>query len=179
MKFIPKPTEIEAIQWTGQNQAEILAFCRGRANGPGQPLIFFAGGEFSLDVKDGTPRRGRPGDYLIMGVVGQVLHRSREMFERDYEPAHSSSSLPLPTANGQLTTLPSLSRFTRDGVEIILVPVFIEIPVDPLEGFTAEEAPRVALDRLAELPLEVTLGGVPLAVQSAFPLFEEELIVES
>lgn len=69
-------------------------------------------------------------------------------------------------------SLPCSHRISRDGLEIILVPVFIEIPVDPLEGFTAEEAPQVALDRLAELPLAVTLGGVSLAVHSNFPLFQ-------
>jgi hypothetical protein len=70
--------------------------------------------------------------------------------------------------------LPQLQRVTRHGNEVILVPVFLEIPVDPLEGFTPEEAPRVALDRLAELPLQVTLGGVLLDVQASIPLFQED-----
>jgi len=69
-------------------------------------------------------------------------------------------------------SLPGIHRYTEDGQEIILVPVFIEIPVDPLDGFTAEEAPQVAMDRLAELPLQVTLGGVILDVSANFPLLQ-------
>lgn len=61
---------------------------------------------------------------------------------------------------------PPLRQTTRDGIEIVSVPLFVEIPVDPLDGFTPEEASAVALQRLRDLPLSVTLGGVPLAVRT-------------
>jgi hypothetical protein len=67
----------------------------------------------------------------------------------------------------------NITQITQDGQEIIGIPVILHIAVDPLDGFTAEEAIQVAKDRLAEQPLQVTLGGVPIPVTAEVPLLEE------
>lgn len=67
--------------------------------------------------------------------------------------------------------MPVFRRAVHDGLDVVGVPVILEIEVDPLDGFAPDEVESVALDRLALLPLEVSLGGVPLGVSSPVRLF--------
>lgn len=68
------------------------------------------------------------------------------------------------------STLPDPIQVPFEGCQEVLVPVMLRIQVDPLDGFTEEESISVALERLADLPLEVRLGGVPIPVHANVPL---------
>lgn len=70
-------------------------------------------------------------------------------------------------------SLPQPHQYTADGVEIVAIPIYLLIDVDPLDGFTAEEAIQIAKDRLADLPLKIELGGVPITAEAEVPLYDE------
>ena len=75
----------------------------------------------------------------------------------------------------QIAALPPITQHTQeDGQESVCVPVILAIPVDPLEGYTKEEAIEIAKERLANLPLHVTYGGIPLDAYAAVPLVSPE-----
>lgn len=180
MKYLRKPEEVDAVQWTGSNQAEILEFCHELfAEDPAHSLISFAEGEgLRLRNKDGAgwSENVAVGDYIIKDpeydygygftTLGAVA------FNDDFIPAPSDIQKST-IHNPQSPISSSLSVKPLDGLFVVQVPILLEIPVDPLDGFTEEEAPQVALDRLKELELTVDLGGVPLEVSSPYPLFTD------
>lgn len=158
MKFTTKPQQVEAIQWTGQNFDEIHAFAAAAIVGRKHELIYL-----DLSVASAPMKIS---DYLVLDSLG-FSAMEEEDFNTIYEPSTSLAlSLNLPTVK------------PLDGEFIVHIPVILEIPVDPLHGFTEDEAPQVAIDRLAELPLFVTLGGVIIESASAgpsYPLFSDKV----
>lgn len=83
MKFRKKPVEINAVQWTGANAADLLTFsefgvrvCRSPE---AQPV-------FEIDTLEGT-MRGSVGDWLIRGVRGEYYPCKPDIFAETYEAA--------------------------------------------------------------------------------------------
>ncbi len=72
----------------------------------------------------------------------------------------------LPTDLAPLHASPArqLRVLEQENIFYVHVPATLMISVDPLDGFVESEAEEVALARLNDLTLEVTLGGVPLEV---------------
>jgi hypothetical protein len=83
MKFRKKPIVIEAVQFTGKNCYEVLAFM-GRqcdivpeVSPTDHPVIH------TLEGKMYTS----PGDWVIKGVKGEFYPCKPDIFEATYEPA--------------------------------------------------------------------------------------------
>nr|DAQ03111.1 MAG TPA: PGDYG protein [Caudoviricetes sp.] len=78
MKYITKPCEIEAVEWTGKNAAEILQFTNTENVNIvfGIPVISTFNGEMRADV----------GDYIIRGLRGEYYPCKPDVFHAKYEP---------------------------------------------------------------------------------------------
>lgn len=79
MKYKKRPVVIEAIQYTGENPAEIKEFvgenCRINKDG----YIFIRTLEGSMEVS--------VGDFVIKGVNGEFYPCKPDIFGKTYEPA--------------------------------------------------------------------------------------------
>ena len=78
MKYITKPCEIEAVEWTGKNATEILQFTNTENVNIvfGIPVISTFNGEMRADV----------GDYIIRGLRGEYYPCKPDVFHAKYEP---------------------------------------------------------------------------------------------
>lgn len=93
MKYRTKPSEIEAVQWTGSNLKEIKDFA-GQSlvcaildpewnPGEGQPhvvSIVIRTLEGNLQVSEG--------DYIVKGLIGEFYPCKPDIFEMKYEPVN-------------------------------------------------------------------------------------------
>jgi len=74
-----KPVVIQAVQWTGENNTEILHFCSNcyiTSSGKSKDLIVSTlEGDMSALV----------GDYIIRGVKGEFYPCKEEIFDMTYE----------------------------------------------------------------------------------------------
>ena len=75
-KYIKKPVQIEAVQWTGDNLEEIGEFTGSKA--------FIAYGELIIPTLEGT-HLAREGDYIIKGVQGEFYPCKSDIFAETYE----------------------------------------------------------------------------------------------
>lgn len=76
--FRKKPVVIEAVQWTGDNFDEVVAFTSARAwrRVPGHDLkIDTLEGVMTADIED----------WIIKGVKGEVYPCKPDIFEATYE----------------------------------------------------------------------------------------------
>lgn len=86
-KFRKKPVVIEAIQWTGANTDEILAFVltvgelRRTPEGHDTP----ARDTIAIDTLEGTMKAQR-GDWIIKDVKGEFYPCKPDIFAAIYEP---------------------------------------------------------------------------------------------
>lgn len=72
-----KPVEVEAIQWTGLNRAEILNFV-GRSASWGDVT------GMTIATREGV-HIASEGDYIIKGVAGEFYPCKPEIFAATYE----------------------------------------------------------------------------------------------
>lgn len=79
-RYRKKPVVIEAIQYTGHNAVEVMAWA-------GVPEITeeFEGG-IEVASLEGT-MRADPGDFVIRGVKGELYPCKPDVFEATYESA--------------------------------------------------------------------------------------------
>jgi hypothetical protein len=78
-KFKKKPVIIEAVQWTGQNQFEIMDFCKTcylTSSGTVRDLY--------INTLEGD-MLANEGDYIIKGVAGEFYACKPEIFALTYE----------------------------------------------------------------------------------------------
>lgn len=78
-KYVKKPILIEAVQWTGDNRAEILNFCN-------QGYFEYDNEFCHLYIKtlEGN-MSANPGDFIIKGVRGEFYPCAKDIFEETYE----------------------------------------------------------------------------------------------
>ena len=80
-KYVKRPVEIEAVQWTGDNRPEIWDFCS---------LCYFnmdiESGELKLMIQtlEGTMEASK-GDYIIKGVKGEFYPCKEDIFLLTYD----------------------------------------------------------------------------------------------
>lgn len=74
-KYRKKPVVIEAVQWTGSNEDEVLAFF---------PEVDFVEDYCIVQTLEGD-MRGMPGDWIIRGVSGEYYPCKPGIFEATYE----------------------------------------------------------------------------------------------
>lgn len=78
MKYRKRPVVIDAVQWTGENCAEIDAFLDDQEDGtaPGHPIVIETlGGDVTAQV----------GDWIIRGVQGEFYPCKPDIFAETYE----------------------------------------------------------------------------------------------
>lgn len=80
MQYRKKPVVIEAVQWTGNNHAEMCEFIDPEAFEiiPNVGLV--------IHTLEGD-HHASPGDYIIRGVNGEFYPCKPDIFEKTYEPA--------------------------------------------------------------------------------------------
>lgn len=75
MKYVKKPIEIEAIQWSGANYVEISNFC---------DKCYIAHGELSIQTLEGT-LKAEIGDFIIKGIKGEFYPCKEDIFNLTYD----------------------------------------------------------------------------------------------
>ena len=76
-KYIKRPIAIEALQWTGDNIEEIMAFAN-------KDIISFRGGSLYVKTLEGD-MLATIGSYVIKGVDGEFYPCREDIFEKTYE----------------------------------------------------------------------------------------------
>ena len=79
-RYRKRPVEVEAVQWDGQNRAEIKAFV-----GDALDDAWSVGGYCFINTLEGR-MNAAPGDWIIRGVQGEVYPVKPDIFEETYEP---------------------------------------------------------------------------------------------
>lgn len=80
MKFRKKPVEIEAVQWSGSNWHEMLAWAKWEEGGD----VWTDGNILKIKTLEGT-MDANPGDWVICGVKGELYPCKPDIFEATYE----------------------------------------------------------------------------------------------
>ena len=81
MKYRKKPVVIEAVQWTGENWADIDEWMSVYPH-----QTFPSAGKIEIDTLEGT-MTANEGDWIIQGVNGEFYPCKPDIFEKTYEPA--------------------------------------------------------------------------------------------
>ena len=78
-KFIRKPIEIEAVQWTGQNNVEIKEFCKDCYTfiRDEEPVLM-------INTLEGV-MKATINDYIICGVQGEFYPCKSDIFRAIYQ----------------------------------------------------------------------------------------------
>ena len=98
--FRKKPVIIEAVQWTGQNLHEVLAFTGKRPKWNEwfedwkayESFVKKNGDIFKIKTLEGT-MDASPGDWIIRGVNGEHYPCKPDIFEKTYEPADLAAKI--------------------------------------------------------------------------------------
>lgn len=80
MRYRKMPVEIEAIQWTGNNLAEIEEFVIDE----GGKQFDTVGDSLFIHTLEGS-MRAKPTDYIIKGVKGEFYPCDESIFRITYE----------------------------------------------------------------------------------------------
>lgn len=78
-KYRKKPVEIEALQWTGQNTTDILAFCHDCFSYQKDNVNVLV-----INTLEGT-MKATIGDYVIKGVKGEFYACKADIFYMTYD----------------------------------------------------------------------------------------------
>lgn len=91
-RYRSKPVEVEALQWTGDNEDELRAFVgdlfeavapEDRGDDPDQTAAV-------LDTRHGAWRCVYVGQWIVKGVKGEVYPVADDVFAETYEPVEAS-----------------------------------------------------------------------------------------
>jgi hypothetical protein len=85
-KYRTKQVEVEAVQWTGENRAEVEAL------EPDHVAYYRLTNSFLIDTPDtstGCEQVG-VGDYVVKGADGSLRRLQDEAFYQQYEPVEAS-----------------------------------------------------------------------------------------
>lgn len=83
MKFRKKPVVIDAVQWTGRNFEEIVAFTAS-AGPPGTIGQDFMKDELEIPTLEGEMIASM-GDWIIKGIKGEFYPCKPAIFDASYE----------------------------------------------------------------------------------------------
>lgn len=99
MKYVKKPIEIEAIQWTGENYVEISQFC---------DKCYFDS-VLKIITLEGT-QEAKMGDFIIKGIKGEFYPCREDIFNFIYDLVEEHKN-----PFFQTLTLKSLHNTTANG----------------------------------------------------------------
>jgi hypothetical protein len=71
-----KPMVIQALQWKGDNEVEVLQFC--------SKCFIVTGDSLKINTLEGT-MSASVGDYIIKGVEGEFYACKPDIFKKTYE----------------------------------------------------------------------------------------------
>lgn len=79
LKYVKKPVTIEAVIWTGNNDTEVLEFCRDcfTYEKNSQKVL-------SIATLEGTMNASQ-GDYIIQGIKGEFYACKPDIFLLTYD----------------------------------------------------------------------------------------------
>ena len=88
-KYVKKPVEIEAMQWTGFNPTEIKEFAGDNVEIKYYDAAYEAGAgpmmaTITIHTLEGDMKANH-GDYIIKGVKGEFYPCRQDIFEQTYE----------------------------------------------------------------------------------------------
>ncbi len=83
-RFRKKPVVIEAVQWTGENWADVWAFINS-ADGDMEKYACSPNGAVAIETAEGT-MKASPGDWIIKGVKGELYPCKPDIFSETYDP---------------------------------------------------------------------------------------------
>jgi hypothetical protein len=91
MKYRKKPVVIDAVQWTGTNADDILAFTLGQASVRDESFSFVSSSQRVLVIEtlEGS-MRAEPQDWIIRGVKGEFYPIKPDIFAATYELAQTA-----------------------------------------------------------------------------------------
>lgn len=84
MKYRKKPVEIEAVQYTGANEHEIMEFA-GDARVRCVPMSMAVRPAITIDTLEGVMTASE-GDFIIRCVKGELYPCKPDIFAATYEP---------------------------------------------------------------------------------------------
>lgn len=84
--FRKKPVVIEAIQFEGENYAEVYTWAELLDGNENQPLHWSADDGLHVQTLEGD-MRADAGDWIIRGVKGELYPCKPDIFAETYEPA--------------------------------------------------------------------------------------------
>lgn len=90
MKYRKKPVEIEAVQYTGSNQHEIMAFA-GDARVRCVPMSMTLRPAITIDTLEGVMTASE-GDFIIRGVKGELYPCKPDIFAATYEAVNPENA---------------------------------------------------------------------------------------
>lgn len=79
-RYVKKPVEIEALQWTGENVEEMVNFCSACFSYEKNNEAVLA-----IATLEGT-MTASTGDMIIKGVKGEFYACKHDIFEMTYDP---------------------------------------------------------------------------------------------
>ena len=90
MKYRKKPVEIEAVQYTGNNEHEIMDFA-GDARVRCVPMSMTLRPAITIDTLEGVMTASE-GDFIIRGVKGELYPCKPDIFAATYEAVDSENT---------------------------------------------------------------------------------------
>ena len=84
-RFRKRPVEVEAIQFTGRNQREVLQFIYPSMSEDGLRGAEVMNLPVVIETLEGD-MTAAPGDWIIRGVQGEFYPCKPDIFEATYEP---------------------------------------------------------------------------------------------
>lgn len=97
--FRKKPVTIEAVQWTGENLSEVMAFTGAHAKwnkwfsdwGSYEAHVKADGGIFKIFTREGV-MDASPGDWIIRGVKGEHYPCKPDIFAVTYDAVEAEAN---------------------------------------------------------------------------------------
>lgn len=90
-RFRKRPVEVAAIQWTGENEAEIRSWCGPNLFGSLGPAIHRDADVTAevLDTLHGSWINMRTGDWVVRGIRGEFYAITDDVLRATYEPVEA------------------------------------------------------------------------------------------
>lgn len=185
MKFVTKPCEIEAIQWTG-NTTEILEFCGEHASydvndaawqvGKGAPVE-----NLTIHTLEGDVQAQR-NDFIIKGTHGEFYPCKPDIFMTKYEPSSkefkkivsnfSSKDIKYFIINGDEN---KLNKFILETFKLRLSKMLLDKKIED-KGFKSyEKGLLIQLPKIHEYPIETFL----LLDEQSYIFFNDNLYLSN
>lgn len=98
-KYVKKPIQIEAVQWTGDNFKDLYNFAGND--------VYFQDGWIYVHTLEGDMKMvNKTGDYLIKGIRGEFYFCEKNIFEETYEEVKHKDLSDMKYGDAGITYIP-------------------------------------------------------------------------